>query len=207
MTTVYLARHGRSTWNEKGIYQGKQDPPLSAHGCRQALALAGALADRPLVAIYSSPQQRARMTAEMVADRHGLPVTVLAELAEIDHGHWEGLTDGEIQQKFAHSYQTWVTQPGLTQMPGGEHCMGLQQRVLRAWQEILRRHSDPDEILVVSHDVPLKVIIAEVLGLELNAIGQLVLDNAALSIVREVGGRLRVVQLNDRCHLEQVISP
>lgn len=200
MTTFYLVRHGQSTWNEIGRIQGKQDPPLSAQGRRQATALAQGLRHEPLNAIYSSPQRRARMTAEAVATDHALPVRTVEGLAEIDHGFWEGLTEAEIQRRFAISFYTWLTRPSQTLMPGGEHCLAVQQRVLNAWRDIVAQHPG-DHVLVVSHDIPIKVIIADVLQLRLDSIGHFVLNNAAITVVQETNGQLQLCRLNDRCHL------
>lgn len=203
MTTVYLVRHGQSTWNEIGRIQGKQDPPLSSLGRRQVRALASALQDARLSSIYSSPQQRARMTAEVVAKEHNLPVRIVEELAEIDHGHWEGLTESEVQQQFEASFHMWLTQPGQTQMPGGEHCLAVQERVLRTWQDITTRH-DGEQILVVSHEIPTKVIIADVLGLPLDRIGQFAVHNAGISVIQRMRDQLCLIRLNERCHLNAV---
>ncbi|MFQ5854744.1 MAG: histidine phosphatase family protein [Anaerolineae bacterium] len=201
MITVYLVRHGQSTWNVTGRIQGKQDPPLSALGRRQAEALADVLRHEALDAVYCSPQRRARMTADAVAAVHQLPVRTVQGLAEIDHGYWEGLTEAEIQQRFGISFYTWLTRPGLTQMPGGEHCLAVQQRVLDAWLEIVAQH-DGDRVLVVSHDIPIKVIIADVLHLSLDYISHFVLNNTAISLVQGTNRELQLIQLNDRCHLD-----
>jgi probable phosphoglycerate mutase len=202
-STFYLVRHGQSTWNEIGRIQGKQDPPLSALGRRQAMALADALRHEPLDAIYSSPQRRAHMTADPTASDHELPVTTVEGLAEIDHGFWEGLTETQIQQRFAISFYTWLRRPSQTLMPGGEHALAVQQRVLGAWEEIVADHVG-DRVLVVSHDIPIKVIIADVLHLSLDYISHFALNNAAISIVQETAGQLQLVQLNDGCHLNMV---
>ncbi len=205
MTTLYLVRHGESTWNEVGRIQGKQDPPLSDLGRRQARALAGGLRHEQLDAIYSSSQQRARSTAEIVAGVHGLPVTIVEDLTEIDHGHWEGLTQLEVEQQFAASFQTWLQRPSQTQMPGGEHCLSLQQRVLDAWQHILVEEKG-HHVLIVSHDIPIKVMIADVLGLELDRIGQFAVANAAISVVQAIDGRLQLRHLNQTCHLDSITA-
>ncbi len=204
MSIFYLVRHGQSTWNQIGRIQGKQDPPLSTLGRRQAMALADALKHEPLDVVYSSPQRRARMTAEAVASDHNLPIQIVEGLAEIDHGFWEGLTEAEIQSRFAISFYTWLRRPSQTLMPGGEHTLAVQQRVLDAWREIVQRH-EGNHALIVSHDIPIKVIIADVLHLSLDSIGHFVLDNAAISVVQKAEGELQIVRLNDRCHL-QVIS-
>lgn len=202
MSVFYLVRHGQSTWNEIGRIQGKQDPPLSALGRRQATALADALRDEPLDAIYSSPQQRARMTADPTAGDHNLPVTTVEGLAEIDHGFWEGLTEAQVQQRFGISFYTWLRRPSQTLMPGGEHTLAVQLRVLGAWRGIVAQHAGHHHVLVVSHDIPLKVIVADVLQLSLDHIGQFVLNNAAITTIQHAGGDLQVLQLNDRCHLD-----
>lgn len=212
MTTFIVVRHGQSTWNEIGRIQGKQDPPLSARGRRQAVALAHALQNEPLSAIYSSPQRRARMTAEAVAAGHNLPVTIVKGLAEIDHGFWEGLTEVEIQRRFAISFHTWLRRPSQTLMPGGEHFLAVQQRVLDAWRDIVARHHDGERVLVVSHDIPIRVIIADVLRLSLDCIGHFALNNAAINVIQGEGDsstgsghrQLQLVQLNDRCHLNAI---
>ncbi len=200
MVTVALIRHAESTWNREGRIQGKQDPPLSPHGRRQAEALAQRLAQEPLAAVYSSPQQRAFETAEILAAPHNLPVAVEPGLAEIDHGAWEGLTEAEIRQRFADSYYLWQTRPSRVRMPGGEHVSAVEARVHRAWHQILALH-DEGLIAVVSHEVPIKAIIADVLGLKLDMMGRFVVHNAALNLIEISDHGPRVVCLNDRCHL------
>lgn len=202
MGVFYLVRHGQSTWNEIGRIQGKQDPPLSALGRRQATTLANALRNLPLDAVYSSPQQRARMTADPTAGDHNLPVTTVEGLAEIDHGFWEGLTEAQIQQRFGISFYTWLRRPSQTLMPGGEHTLAVQLRVLGAWRGIVAQNAGHNNVLVVSHDIPLKVIVADVLQLSLDHIGQFVLNNAAITTIQHTDGDLQVLQLNDRCHLD-----
>ena len=92
MTTLLLVRHGETDWNADGRLQGHTDRPLTDFGRRQARDLAAALAGEDLTAIYSSDLTRARETAEIVAERLGLPVVLDRDLREKDWGNWEGLT-------------------------------------------------------------------------------------------------------------------
>lgn len=196
----YLVRHGESTWNAAGRIQGRQDPALSDRGRRQVVALGESLQQVVLDTIYSSPQQRALLTARAVAENRQVSITVDPDLAEINHGAWEGLTEAEVADRFAASYATWLSRPTATQMPDGEHFAVLRDRVRQAWHRILaddRGH----HVLVVSHDLPLKVIIADVLGLNHDRIGRFAIANGAISIVEQCGGPAYVVQLNERCHL------
>jgi probable phosphoglycerate mutase len=94
---VLLLRHGESTWNQAGRWQGQADPPLSPRGRRQAEA-AAATVGRP-AAIWSSDLRRARHTAELLAgpaDR----VQVETRFRERDVGPWAGLTRAEIDARY-----------------------------------------------------------------------------------------------------------
>ena len=100
---ILLARHGQSTWNADGRWQGRADPPLSALGERQAAAViarlrAEAEAGRPIGRIWASPLLRARQTAEIIGAGLGLEVGFDPRLQEVDAGEWTGLTRDEIEQ-------------------------------------------------------------------------------------------------------------
>jgi broad specificity phosphatase PhoE len=93
---VLLVRHGESTWNAEGRWQGRADPPLSPDGERQARDAADAL---PAVAVvWASDLARARQTAELVAPA-GAAVRLDARLRERDVGAWAGLTRAEIDAR------------------------------------------------------------------------------------------------------------
>src|SRR5262245_22159353 len=98
MTAVFLIRHGSTALNRQAPYrlQGRRlDPELDDAGAEQARRAGAALADRPIIAAFSSPLLRARQTAAAIAGPHGLEVTVVPELIEADLGRWEGLTWAE----------------------------------------------------------------------------------------------------------------
>jgi broad specificity phosphatase PhoE len=120
----YFLRHGQTETNRLGLIAGMRDVELNATGRREALAAAEALRERGIGAIYSSPLGRARHTAQCVADALGLPVTLIAELAERNWGELEGRPrelrrleatppGGEGPQEFARR-----TLAGLQKIPG-----------------------------------------------------------------------------------------
>lgn len=80
----YLLRHGQTKWNIEGKIQGKTDVLLNEDGMEQAGFLAKAMEHCEARALFSSPLLRAKQTAEIVAGKMGLPVTVLPELKEVD---------------------------------------------------------------------------------------------------------------------------
>jgi probable phosphoglycerate mutase len=95
---ILLVRHGQSTWNADGRWQGQADPPLSEDGIHQAMRAATAVESVDLV--RSSDLARAHHTATILAARHGLPVVSDVRLRERAAGPWTGLTRDEIERQF-----------------------------------------------------------------------------------------------------------
>ena len=94
MGELIVLRHGETAWSASGRHTGRTDIPLTARGEVAAVALAPALAWRPIVATFSSPAQRALLTAELA----GLEdIKIDPDLWEWDYGGYEGLTTPEIQ--------------------------------------------------------------------------------------------------------------
>lgn len=99
MSRVLLVRHGQSVWNAEGRWQGQLDPPLSDLGAAQAKAAAAHLDG--VVAVATSDLQRARRTADILADELGIgPAVVELGLRERNAGAWEGLTRDEIEARY-----------------------------------------------------------------------------------------------------------
>jgi broad specificity phosphatase PhoE len=181
-TTLLLARHGQSDWNDARRWQGFADRPLTERGRVQAADLAERLADIALDAIYSSDLQRARETAAEVARAQGLEVTAVPELREVDVGSWQGLTRQEAEERFPQGFRRWLA--GGTGWQDGESYGEMSRRVLGAVAEIAERH-DGGRVLLVSHGGPIRAIHAAALGLDVESYRRIrpVEPNARLSAV------------------------
>ena len=116
---IILVRHGETTWNIEGRYQGQEDTPLSERGLRQGHLLAEGLHHIPIDVCISSPLQRSYQTCKFCADLHKLPVATDERLLEINHGSWEGVLAPEIAKQFPQEFALWHTKPHLVQMPDG----------------------------------------------------------------------------------------
>jgi probable phosphoglycerate mutase len=171
VTTLLLVRHGETDWNAEGRLQGHTDRPLNEHGRRQARALAEKLADQEIAAVYSSNLARALETAEIVAERLGLPVSVDADLREKNWGTWEGLTPSE-RERVAYAGETT-----------DEH----RERTLRAVQRIADGNPG-GRVVVVTHGGSVRRVQAAVLGMALP-----VVDNCAVWAVAHEGGLFRPI--------------
>jgi probable phosphoglycerate mutase len=98
VSRILVVRHGQSTWNADGRWQGQADPPLSELGIAQAEAAARAVDG--VDAIWASDLVRARRTASILAAPRGLDVVADARLRERDAGEWTGLTRAEIEEQY-----------------------------------------------------------------------------------------------------------
>ncbi len=148
-TRVLLLRHGQSTWNAEGRWQGWSDPPLSELGRAQAAQAAGHLEDSGLTSVTSSDLDRARTTATIVADALGLPqVGVDGNLREYNVGEWEGLTRPEIELRWPDHLDAW-RKGRLAGTPGGETRMAFLARVEAGLIRVTA--SGGDGSLVITH--------------------------------------------------------
>ena len=192
MSTILLVRHGETDWNRDARFQGHADPPLNERGREQARALAERLAAEPLAAVYTSPLQRARETAEIVAARVGLPVESVDGVREVDVGSWSGLTRTEIEERFPEAFARWLGNgPGWED---GETYEEMGERVLAALEELARRH--PGEVvLVVTHGGPVRAAHAAAAGVpyaEGRRLGTVIGNCSLHGIAFEDGGLRRV---------------
>lgn len=199
-TRLLLIRHGESRWNVEGRIQGQLDVPLSGRGERQAEAIARRLREVPVAAIYASPLRRAQATAEAIAGVHGLPLRTVPQLTEIDHGDWQGRTVAEIAAADRDRFGLWSRLPGRVRMPNGERLFDVRQRVLAALGTMAGSH-EGHTIAVVSHEVVIKVIVAETVGLDYDHLSRIEIDNAGLTVIAYAGGEEHLLTLNDTAHL------
>lgn len=150
-TSLALVRHGQSTWNARGRWQGQADPPLSPLGEDQAAEAAARLAGVGVTGVVTSDLVRARRTGEIVAEALDLaPVTVCPGLREYDVGEWSGLTKPEIEARWPGQQLQWF-QGRLATTPGGEGRAYFERRVREALLRVAAGARPGSVLLVVTH--------------------------------------------------------
>jgi broad specificity phosphatase PhoE len=154
---LWLARHGETAENAEGRILGRRDPPLSPAGLDQAQALADHLRDKGLLAVWTSPLQRARRTAEVVARALGLEAETLESLVESDRGDWEGRLVAELAVESPDLHAAFLAGAPRFRFPGGESL--AEQRIrTRAALEIVT--SGPLPAVVVAHAGTIRAALA-----------------------------------------------
>jgi len=134
----WFLRHGQTDWNGTGRWQGRTDVPLNALGEEQARAAGPSLRDAGIEMICTSPLQRARRTADLVAEALSLPVVEIPGLEEFNVGPYEGRTEG-------HWLEPWRADEPVE---GVEPFPAFRRRIGAA---VNRALGHPGEVLVVAH--------------------------------------------------------
>jgi broad specificity phosphatase PhoE len=146
---VVIVRHGETEWSRIGRHTGRSDIALTPEGEEQARGLGATLAGLTFAAVFVSPLQRARKTAELAG--FGDVAVVDRDLIEWDYGAYEGRTSEEIQEQ----------RPGWTLfrdgVPGGET---LDDVAARAAHVIERVRGIDGDVLVFGHGHQLRVLTA-----------------------------------------------
>ncbi len=151
VTRLALVRHGQSTWNALGRWQGQADPPLSPLGEEQAAEAAEQLRDTGVTGVVTSDLVRARRTGQIVADALGLgPVAVCPDLGEYDVGDWSGLTKPEIEKRWPGQQAEWFG-GRLPTTPGGEGRIPFDRRVMGAVLRLAAEAAPGSVLVVVTH--------------------------------------------------------
>ncbi|HEX3550653.1 MAG TPA: histidine phosphatase family protein [Candidatus Elarobacter sp.] len=162
---VYLARHGETTWNRAGRYQGRIDAPLSELGRRQADALAGAMVAHGVRRVVSSPLSRCVETAAPAARLAGVAVETDERLIEIAHGTWEGRLRDEIAANDPDRYRAWRSDPARVAFENGETLSD----VLARWRDFAGTFRPRVPTLAVTHDAVVRAALLDAHGRTLDA--------------------------------------
>ncbi|HTT78762.1 MAG TPA: histidine phosphatase family protein [Stellaceae bacterium] len=198
MTVFHLLRHGEHGLLGRVLAGRMPGVGLTERGRAEIAAVAERLAEGNIGALYASPLQRTRESAEIIAARLGLAIAFRDDLIELDFGEWTGATFEAIRAD--PRWQAWSTQRSLAAIPGGENMRQVQQRVVEALIELGERHPD-DNVVVVSHGDVIRSALVFALGMPLDLYGRIEVAQASLSTIRLDGGGIRVIAINERPRL------
>jgi alpha-ribazole phosphatase len=199
MVRLLCVRHGETTWNAAGRFQGHTDVPLSPRGRQQAAALARVLARDTVQAVYASDLLRTRETAELLATPLGLPVQYSPHWREIAFGVWEGLTQEEIEQRDAQAFSAWRADPMHLAPPGGETLRQVTERISTTLTSLVAAEQERTALLV-AHGGTLRVLFCLALGFLPQAYRRFMLAPGSLSELYIDAPHAVLTRLNDTHH-------
>jgi broad specificity phosphatase PhoE len=167
--TFYIVRHARKDQGDfYNLTLRHQDEPISQAGRADSQKLWPYLCDKQLSAIYISGYQRTRQTIEYVAEQSGLKPIVDERLNEIDNGLIEGMTDEAIQERYPEVWRGFRERSADFRFPGGETGEEVRRRIAGFLEEKQQIHAD-ENIVVVSHEGLIRLLVCHILGLPVYA--------------------------------------
>ena len=217
-TRVIIVRHGQSSYNAQKMIQGRCDESvLTEKGAADAHKVGAALSSLRFDAVYSSPLQRAKKTAEVILSY--LPdapkLQTPDSLMEIDLPLWEKLPKQDVQHKFPDDYRCWKERPhefcmSLSTPEGSrEHfpVLALYKQAQEFWQDILPRHQG-GTILIVAHNGINRCLITSALGISPARYHSIQQSNCGINVLNFTGVWGEPVQLeslNQTSHMGEVL--
>lgn len=204
---VVLWRHGRTSWNAESRFQGTTDIPLDDVGVAQAERAARDLATLGPHRIVASDLDRARATAQILADLVGLEVSTDPSLRETFAGDWQGLVRDQIAARDGVVFDQWTA--GADVRPGGgETRTEVAARVAAAVRRYVEDLPPGGTVVIATHGGAARAGIGELLGLPIDhwtALGGLA--NCAWSVLEEqADSRWQLVEHNARSLPEDVVG-
>lgn len=197
MATVILLRHGRTAANASGALAGNQPVPLDDTGQLQAKAAGERLAGLPLAAVVTSPLPRCRETLALALPE--VTPELDERLVECGYGEWEG----QPLKKLTKDPLWKVVQqhPSAAVFPGGEPMAAMSARAVAAVRDwdtrVTAEHGAGALWLACSHGDVIKAIVADALGIHLDAFQRIVVDPASVTVISYTPLRPFVVRVND----------
>lgn len=206
---ILLVRHGETSWNREGRYQGRTDVPLSETGETQVAALSARLAHLPIAVAVASPLSRARRTAEVILGSRATTLELDAGLVEISHGAWEGQLSSDVEAAHSEMLDTWRVRPDRD-VPAGPGAETLGVVEARAWpvvERVAARLAADDTALIAAHDAVNRVLLCRILGLPLTRVWAFRQAPATLNVLSGPSlHELQIVRLNDAEHVAPLLG-
>jgi broad specificity phosphatase PhoE len=201
VTVFHLLRHGEHVLRGRVLAGRTPGVGLSARGRAEIAVVADRLAGEKIEALYASPLQRTRETAEILAGRFDLPIRYRDDVLELDFGEWTGLTFDAVRAD--ERWQVWSNCRSIATVPGGESMRQVQERVVGALFDLRRSHRD-GTVLIVSHGDVIRAALLFALGMPLDFYSRIEVGLASLNTIHIDNSGIRVLAVNERPRLPPV---
>ncbi|KFM22168.1 putative phosphoglycerate mutase GpmB protein [Marine Group I thaumarchaeote SCGC AAA799-B03] len=196
MGQIIFLRHGQAKNNTDRILAGRTEGvPLTDVGEQQAQHTAELLEHMNISAIYSSPIQRAKHTAEIVGKHNSLDVTIDDRLIELDMGKFTGMAYDEIFNDHGNVFMKFYQGDLEIAHNGVETFDEVKKRVLGIVDHVIENHPD-ENVVLVTHMDPIKAMLSTVVDLSPTNLFELIIANASLNLFRENKRKFSISGLN-----------
>ena len=193
MTTFYFVRHGVTAHTGHKLTGWMEGVPLTDEGRAQAERVAASLSEVDFEAIYSSPIDRTRETAEIVARPHGLKVRTSTGIGEVGYGAWTGRSLKVLARtRIWATLQRW---PSSVRFPEGDTLREVQVRVVEELERLREEHPKGN-VCLVSHADTIKLALAHYMGIHIDLFQRILVAPGSVSVLNIAAYGPQIVSLN-----------
>jgi len=201
---LFLIRHGQTSWNVEGRYQGSCDIELNSTGIRQAELASKYFSRVKFSNIYSSPLKRTMETAIIINGRAEEGIMTRDGLKEVDFGKWEGLKFDQINKDYHEDYQKWMEDPYNNHPTGGESFKELTLRTTSVIDSIVAENEDDSSAAIITHGGVILSLLVYWLQIPLPRWKSIIQRQGAINIVVIDKGFPYISAINYTGHLSPV---
>lgn len=196
MGSIIFLRHGQAKNNTERILAGRTPGiPLTEKGVDQAQKAAKFLEDMKISAIYSSPIERAKITADIVGKHNSVDVRIDDRLIELDMGKFTGMPYEEIFSSHGNVFMKFYKGELEIAHNGVETFADVKKRVLSMVDHVIENHPN-ENVVLVTHMDPIKAMLSTVMSLSPENLYELIIANASLNIFREYNRKFSISGIN-----------
>jgi broad specificity phosphatase PhoE len=193
MTTILLIRHASNDYLGRALAGRLPDVHLNEQGHREAQALAQWISRWPIQAIYCSPLERARETAQPLAEKLGIPVRIEEALIEVGFGDWTGMSMKELDR--VADWRKHPTMRSCIRPPGGEHIIETQCRLVRVF-EVIQKDYPEGLVAAVTHADHVRAALSFYLGVSVDLMSRIEVSPASVTVLHLDSSAPRVLAVN-----------
>ena len=196
MGSIIFLRHGQALNNTQRILAGRTPGiPLTEKGIDQAEKAAKFLEDMNISAIYSSPIERAKSTAQIVGNHNSIDVKIDDRLIELDMGKFTGVPYDEIFSSHGNVFMKFYKGELEIAHNGVETFTDVKKRVLGMVDHVIENHPN-ENVVLVTHMDPIKAMLSTIVSLSPENLFELIIANASLNIFREYNRKFSISGIN-----------
>lgn len=163
---LIVLRHGETSHNAAGVWQGQLDSPLSERGLTQAAAAAGALAAFAPTRVVASDLSRATVTGQSVAAVGGIPFSTDERFREIHAGAWQGLTGEQVRESYPEDMDKLLRGEDFRRGGHGESVADVAVRCRAGVEALLSELASGECAVIATHGVAGRALAADLVGID-----------------------------------------
>ena len=200
-TKIFIIRHGETAWNRGQIFRGTYDIPLNENGKQQARLAAQSLKNVKIHAAYTSPLSRAKESAEIITNSHGISPVIHNGFIDMDYGEWTGKENSEVAKIWPDDHAAWTKNPHTVRPPGGTTLKEIFNNSFTAMEKLAKKHNG-ETIAIFSHRVVNKVLIIGALSFRLEQFPFVIQGNCCINEIEKTPNGYLIHSINDVSHIK-----